>query len=235
MALQEIEMKHNIVIALMIMALLFSGCATTNIKHLRTEEFIAKARNFIGSANSSNCIGVGFNRAYIEYADGITISGGQHTVVYWTELQQLPESFLKMFKKDTEETWSWTERDNKYFYQNRASSATVVKMNDAIYVHIRAYEMFFTLKDSREVRNEKEMKHYEQDFDSREAQFRKSMQDIYNKYGVNEKQYMTYFTLIRSLANQNEEHHKRYEDLETRINKEVLELIRTTGCKHRSD
>jgi len=81
------------ILALALVAQL-SSCATTNMRHASAERFMLESKKIdeINSIQSSSYIGSSGNRAYIETQSLFTFSGKPKTTVFWTELDQLPES-----------------------------------------------------------------------------------------------------------------------------------------------
>ena len=85
------------------------GCASTRIKHLESVQFIERA-NVIEQMNSAmwmTYVGSSHGRAYLEYQDMLTVSGKPATVVYWTELEGLPQNIADALKTGTPPWIPW--------------------------------------------------------------------------------------------------------------------------------
>jgi hypothetical protein len=92
--------------------LLLAGCASTQIKHLDADEFVdnAKAIEQVNSAMWTTYIGASHGRAYLEYQDMLTLSGKPKTVVFWTELDGLPDDLTKRLRAGDPPWTPWQER-----------------------------------------------------------------------------------------------------------------------------
>jgi len=91
-------MFSKILIVSVLLSLLFlSGCGGTRIKHVSASEFlkIAKQIEQISSATWTTYIGSSQTRAYLEYGDVLASGGRSRTIVYWTELEKLPEDVTR--------------------------------------------------------------------------------------------------------------------------------------------
>lgn len=105
-------MKRNLtliataILAASLSAALLSGCASTKIKHISPAEFMARAQTIDSSASSERFVGTGTNRIYYEYTNYITLAGflklsdKPTTTLYWTELDQIPASFIQQLSID---------------------------------------------------------------------------------------------------------------------------------------
>jgi hypothetical protein len=79
--------------------LILAGCGGTHIKHLNAKEFIARgAPERRGSADWTTYIGSTSSRVYLEYGTVVTLFSHLRTVVYWTELKNLPPDIAKRIR-----------------------------------------------------------------------------------------------------------------------------------------
>lgn len=88
------------ILGVCLIALLHSSCASVGTKHLTTKEFIDKARSISEPDKPpfTTYIGIGHNLAYLEDWGKFRGIRSPKTIVYWTELDQLPGEFARSLK-----------------------------------------------------------------------------------------------------------------------------------------
>lgn len=89
------------VIAVVTLLVILLGCSGTSIKHVSAEDFLKKAKQIeqMNSATWTTYIGSTENRAYLEYADVIAIGQKKRTIVYWTEIDNLPKDIADKLRR----------------------------------------------------------------------------------------------------------------------------------------
>ena len=86
--------------------LCLSGCASTRIKQLSSEEFVNQAEQMkqISSFHWTTYIGSSTQRAYLEFGRPSLmyniIGKGTRTTVYWTDLSELPQDIAEQLKAE---------------------------------------------------------------------------------------------------------------------------------------
>ena len=83
------------------MALVHASCASVGTKHLTADEFVDKARVISGTEEPpfSVYIGAGHNLAYLENWGRFRGIRSPKTIVYWTELDGLPDGLAARLKE----------------------------------------------------------------------------------------------------------------------------------------
>lgn len=107
--------KLKILIAVVTFIFLLPGCSGTSIIHVSANEFLKKANQIeqMNSATWTTYIGSSETRAYLEYADVIAIGERTRTIVYWTEIDQLPKNIADKLKKGISPWTPWQNSVNK--------------------------------------------------------------------------------------------------------------------------
>ena len=84
-----------------VVCLCLSGCSSTQIKHLNSDDFMKQAEQIgqVHSAHSTSYVGSTGRRAYLEYWSAVTVWGDSRTTIYWTESSALSEAQMKMLKR----------------------------------------------------------------------------------------------------------------------------------------
>ncbi|WP_028581446.1 hypothetical protein [Desulfogranum japonicum] len=93
-------LSKSLIVAFLLSMIFLPGCGGTRIKHVPAPEFleIAKQIEQMSSATWTTYIGSSKTRAYLEYGDALASSGTSRTIVYWTELEKLPQDVAKNLK-----------------------------------------------------------------------------------------------------------------------------------------
>ena len=75
-------------------------------KHLSSDEFLAKAKSIstLNSASWVSYLGEKGGKVYLEHGNMITLSEQPSITVYWTEMNDLPES-IKLKIISSEDPW----------------------------------------------------------------------------------------------------------------------------------
>ncbi len=107
--------SKNIFLAILLSAILLSGCASTSIEHLSADEFLNKTKiiEHINSAIWVSYVGSSETRAYLEYGDVLAIGGRTRTIIYWTELNRLPKDTEKKLRAGISPWIPWQEKNKK--------------------------------------------------------------------------------------------------------------------------
>ena len=107
-----------------VVTLLCAGCASTRIRHINAEDFIASAK-VIEEPNTLlyvSCVGVSHDRAYLECQDYLTLSGKPVTTVLWTRLRDLPAELADKLRAGNP---PWTPWQNKTKKDKKTTGITV--------------------------------------------------------------------------------------------------------------
>jgi hypothetical protein len=93
-------MPQTKILSVFMMALLHASCASVGTKHLTADEFVNKARMISGPEKPPFpvYIGVGHNLAYLENWGRFRGIRSPKTIVYWTELDELPDELAARLK-----------------------------------------------------------------------------------------------------------------------------------------
>ncbi len=108
-------MNRKITTGILLIAVgLLAGCASTRLKHLAPDEFLETAK-LIEQPNSAlwvRYVGISYTRAYLEYQDMLTLSGQPKTVVFWTNLHDLPEDISQKMRAGESPWKPWQPATN---------------------------------------------------------------------------------------------------------------------------
>ena len=90
---------------------LIVGCASTSIKRLPADRFIAKAQGvrWPGSFVWATYVGASHQRAYLEEGHPAFIGNGIITTVYWTPLSEFPTNLAAQIRQGRPPWTNWTE------------------------------------------------------------------------------------------------------------------------------
>ena len=104
---------HALLLLVFITApLMLAGCAQTRIRHLSADAFIDRAEQIeqIASASWMTYVGCSETRAYLEYGDVIWFGPKPRTIVFWTELEDLPLDLAEQLKNGCPPWTPWFEK-----------------------------------------------------------------------------------------------------------------------------
>jgi hypothetical protein len=109
-------MKPQRIVSVIFLSVIFlTGCASTTINHVSADEFLIKAKQIeqMTSAIWTTYIGSSQTRAYLEYGDVLTFGKGTRTIVYWTELNELPKDIAEKLKEGKPPWIPWQEQNKR--------------------------------------------------------------------------------------------------------------------------
>ncbi len=107
-----IKINLKIIGAIILAGTLLVGCAGTSVKHLSANEFIEQANQIeqMNSATWTTCIGSSETRVYLEYGDVLALGQRTRTIIYWTELDQLPKDISMKLKEGISPWIPWKRK-----------------------------------------------------------------------------------------------------------------------------
>ena len=109
--------KINIFTTALFAIMLLAGCSSTKVKYLTPDEFMARARTIDSSASSERFVGTGLDRIYYECSNFITlanflkISDSPSRILYWTDLEEVPTSFIEKLTAEKTEYYKLIEEN----------------------------------------------------------------------------------------------------------------------------
>jgi hypothetical protein len=108
-------LSKSLIVAVLISMIFLPGCGGTRIEHVSAPEFLEHAKQIeqMNSATWTTYIGSSQTRAYLEYGDVLASGGKSRTIVYWTELEKLPEDVSKELKAGKSPWVPWQEQGAK--------------------------------------------------------------------------------------------------------------------------
>jgi hypothetical protein len=108
-------LSKNLFVAALISMIFLPGCGGMRIEHVSAPEFLEHAKQIeqMSSATWTTYIGSSQTRAYLECGDVLASGGQSRTIVYWTELEKLPEEVAKELKAGKSPWVPWQEQGAK--------------------------------------------------------------------------------------------------------------------------
>ena len=97
-----------------ILLAVFTGCSSTKIHHLNSEEFLNQAELTDGLCSSVGVqyIGASHNRVYLEtYTFSLNPFRDSITIIHWTELEGLPLEIVEQIRSGNS-PWKTTEHES---------------------------------------------------------------------------------------------------------------------------
>jgi hypothetical protein len=94
------------------LAAVATGCASTGIKHVGPDEFIREAKTMecCNSASGTFYLGASPTRAYVERTGLYRLIRFHDAMVYWTELDGLPEEIADVIRAGKCPWTPWEKR-----------------------------------------------------------------------------------------------------------------------------